>query len=63
MALGLSDLAVPGGGHRLRGQSRGFGLVGVRTLLRVRRGDDFRCRGVGSVDGRRSHEGGCLVLR
>ena len=51
MGLELSDLAVPRGGHRLRGQSRGFGLVVVRTLLRARRDDDSRSRGVGSVGG------------
>ena len=51
MGLGWSDLAVPRGGHRLRGQSRGFGLVGVRILLRARRGDDSRSRGVDNVGG------------
>ena len=63
MALGLSDLVVPRGGHQLRGQSRGFGLGGVRILLRARRGNDSRSQGVGSVGESRLRGGGGLGPR
>ena len=50
MALGLSGLAVPRGGHQRR-QSRGCRRVVVSIPARARRNDDSRSRGVGSVGG------------